>query len=185
MIGGAFSKVADDWLALSDVQKIQLFMSADDIIPTIDNLGSIGKFKIVLYDSQNYSSATNISAVAPDQTILPEQLISLAAFDSINSIIPVQTITKNVQDSTVSIRYAFTNNLTDYKVYNTSTSTWDTIDITNMPTLGMTLAQVTAVTKTQWASLLFVNGSDGLGISFFMSKSYVSDVVNIDSISMT
>ena len=91
-------KVADNWDALSDTEKIALFESAGYEQPDIEDLRVIGKFRIVTYSKQNIKPSCLIEATPKPQIVLPKELLNIKQVEDINKI----TITKNIANNTTS-----------------------------------------------------------------------------------
>ena len=85
-------KVADNWDALSDIEKIALFESASYRQPDIEDLRAIGKFRIVTYSKQNIKPSCLVEATPKPQIVLPKELLNIKQVEDINKI----TITKNI-----------------------------------------------------------------------------------------
>lgn len=70
MSDSTFTKLADDWPALSDSEKVALFTATDGETPTVDELKTIGtKFKVLTYAADNDLQTCTVSAVPKE---LPE-----------------------------------------------------------------------------------------------------------------
>lgn len=91
-------KVADNWDALSDIEKIALFESASYEQSDIEDLRAIGKFRIVTYSKQNIKPSCLVEATPKPQIVLPKELLNIKQVEDINKI----TIIKNIANSTTS-----------------------------------------------------------------------------------
>lgn len=89
-------KVADNWDALSDTEKIALFESVGYNQPDIEDLRAIGKFRVVTYSKQNIKPSCLVEATPKPQIVLPKELLNIKQVEDINKI----TITKNIANST-------------------------------------------------------------------------------------
>lgn len=91
-------KVADNWDALSDSEKIALFELVGYEQPDIEDLRAIGKFRIVTYSKQNIKPSCLVEATPKPQIVLPKELLNIKQVEDINKI----TIIKNIANSTTS-----------------------------------------------------------------------------------
>lgn len=84
-------KVADNWDALSDAEKIALFEAAGYEQPEIEDLRALGKFRVVAYSKENEQVTCNLVATPKVQIVLPKDLLNIKQVEDINKI----TITQN------------------------------------------------------------------------------------------
>ena len=99
-MSGTFQKVADDWTALTDAQKIALFKATNCYeTATPEQLATLGKFRIVTYSEGNSQPSCTVTALPKDQIVLPKELISTKAFENVDSITP--TVTNNTTTAIV------------------------------------------------------------------------------------
>nr|DAQ27926.1 MAG TPA: Concanavalin A-like lectin/glucanase superfamily protein [Caudoviricetes sp.] len=87
-------KVADNWDALSDTEKVALFEAASYAQPEIEDLRKLGKFRVVTYSKDNEQAICSISATPKVQIVLPKDLLNIKQVEDINKI----TITQNKVD---------------------------------------------------------------------------------------
>lgn len=83
-------KVADNWDALSDTEKIALFEGASYAQPEIEDLRKLGKFKVVTYSKENEQLTCNIVATPKVQIVLPKDLLNIKQVEDITKITIVQ-----------------------------------------------------------------------------------------------
>ena len=88
-------KVAENWDALSDSEKIALFESAGYEQPELEELKKLGKFRVVTYSKKNEKVECSLSATPKVQIILPKELLNIKQTEDINKI----TITQNKVES--------------------------------------------------------------------------------------
>lgn len=88
-------KVADNWDALSDAEKIALFEAASYAQPEIEDLRALGKFRVVAYSKENEQVTCNLVATPKVQIVLPKDLLNIKQVEDINKI----TITQNKVES--------------------------------------------------------------------------------------
>ena len=91
-------KVADNWDALSDSEKIALFESARYELPHIEELRKLGKFRVATYSKENINAECSLSATPNAQIVLPKDLLNIKQVEDINKI----TITQNNEDKYIS-----------------------------------------------------------------------------------
>lgn len=181
VVSGTFQKVADDWTALTDAQKIALFKATNYETATPEQLATLGKFRIVTYSEDNSQPSCTVTALPKDQIVLPKELISTKAFENVDSITP--TVTNNT--TTAKVRFFLTNDLKTYYVYNSTTKAFDVIDATNSDTLltsGMSVSDFTGIDTT--ALNTFISKNVGIGIGFVLSSTTISDLTTVDNLAM-
>ena len=181
VVSGTFQKVADDWTALTDAQKIALFKATNYETATPEQLATLGKFRIVTYAEDNTQPSCVVTALPKDQIVLPKELISTKAFENVDSITP--TVTNNT--TTAKVRFFLTNDLKTYYVYNSTTKAFDVIDATNSDTLltsGMNASDFTGIDTT--ALNTFISKNVGIGIGFVLSSTTISDLTTVDNLAI-
>lgn len=87
-------KVADNWDALSDTEKVALFEAASYAQPEIEDLRALVKFRVVAYSKENEQVTCNVVATPKVQIVLPKDLLNIKQVEDINKI----TITQNKVD---------------------------------------------------------------------------------------
>lgn len=105
-------KVADNWDALSDSEKIALFEAASYEEPDVDELRRLGKFRVVTYSKANEKVGCSVLATPKVQIVLPKDLLNIKKVEDINKI----TIEQNKVDTQKKIDKVllhFDNNYTD------------------------------------------------------------------------
>lgn len=184
-------KVADNWDTLSDAQKVALFEAAGDEMPSIDDLKTLGKFKIVTYSTEQGQSTCTVMATPKTQIILPKELLNIKKVEDINKITITQTIKEEANPTgnpaVNDIRFAFTLNGTDYKVYDILQNTWEAIQTAEIPTKGLQKINVEAIPKAAWHEFITEGDTklpNKLGIAYSLSQRLVKDTVNIDDLSL-
>ena len=86
-------KVADNWDALSDTEKIALFEGASYEQPEVNELRKLGKFKVVTYSKENEQIGCSIVGAPKVQIVLPKDLLNIKQVEDINKITVTQNIT--------------------------------------------------------------------------------------------
>lgn len=99
MSNGTFVKVANNWNALTDAEKIALFKATNYEVPTAAELATLGKFKVVSYAESDDQPICQIRAVPKDQLVLPKGLIAIDSFEGIDKA----TLTHDIKIGGVNI----------------------------------------------------------------------------------
>ena len=175
----SFQKLADDWTALSDSEKVALFTATEGEVPTIDELKTIGKFKIISYAEDNDIPLCVVSAVPKDQIILPKSLINLHAYETVHSIAMTSTVTSD----TASVKVALTKDLESYIVYDKATATWIDADISsaeNFANNGMDISDVAGIPETKVNEL----GMEGFAVALLMSTTSITDTCAVSVLTL-
>lgn len=180
MSDSTFTKLADDWTALTDSEKVALFTATDGEVPTVDELKTIGtKFKVLTYAEGNDLQTCTVSAVPKDQIILPNKLINLNAYETVHSI----SMTSTVTSDTASVKVAFTKDLKSYIVYDKATATWISADVSsveNFASSGMDISEVAGIPEAKVNEL----GMDGFAVALLMTKTNVSDDCTVSALTI-
>jgi hypothetical protein len=170
MSNGTFQQLAPDWNALSDEEKVALFTATNGETPTIDELKTIGKFKVLTYSEDNNLVECTVSAVPKDQLVLPKKLINLGGYEIVHSI----AVTSATTTSNSSVKVAFTKDLTTYIAYNKETATWQNVDATDVNTFStnaMDASEVANIPEAKIAEL----GMKGFAIAYALAETNVAD----------
>nr|DAP83023.1 MAG TPA: Concanavalin A-like lectin/glucanase superfamily protein [Caudoviricetes sp.] len=170
MSNGTFQQLATDWNALSNEEKVALFTATNGETPTVDELKTIGKFKILTYSEYNNLVECTVSAVPKDQLVLPKKLINLGGYEVVHSI----AVTSATTTSNSSVKVAFTKDLTTYIAYNKETATWQNVDATDVNTFSagaMDASEVANIPEAKIAEL----GMKGFAIAYALSETNVAD----------
>lgn len=170
MSNGTFQQLAPDWNALSDEEKVALFTATNGETPTVDELKTIGKFKILTYSEDNNLVECTVSAVPKDQLVLPKKLINLGGYEVVHSI----AVTSATTTSNSSVKVAFTKDLTTYIAYNKETATWQNVDATDVNTFSagaMAASEVANIPEAKIAEL----GMKGFAIAYALAETNVAD----------
>ena len=170
MSNGTFQQLATDWDALSNEEKVALFTATNGETPTVDELKTIGKFKILTYSEYNNLVECTVSAVPKDQLVLPKKLINLGGYEVVHSI----AVTSATTTSNSSVKVAFTKDLTTYIAYNKETATWQNVDATDVNTFStnaMDASEVANIPEAKIAEL----GMKGFAIAYALAETNVAD----------
>ena len=170
MSNGTFQQLASDWNALSDAEKVALFTATNGETPTVDELKTIGKFKVLTYSEDNNLVECTVSAVPKDQLVLPKKLINLGGYEVVHGI----AVTSTTTASNSAVKVAFTKDLTTYIAYNKETATWQNVDASSVDTFSagaMDASEVANIPETKIAEL----GMNGFAIAYSLSETNVAD----------
>ena len=175
-----FSKLSDNWSALTDTEKVALFTATNNAVASVDELKTIGtKFKVLSYADENDVQTCVVSAVPKDQIILPNKLINLNAYETVHSI----SMTSTVTSDTASVKVAFTKDLTTYIAYDKATATWVSADVSsveNFASSGMDISEVAGIPEAKVNEL----GMNGFAVALLMSKTNVSDDCTVSALTI-
>jgi len=146
--GTSLTNLTNNWSGLTNAEKEALVPSFSIEIPSIQDLASISPFRVL---TDNASSVNvKVTGQPKTQTITPTSLINTGALSTVQSI----NITNTITD--VTVKFAITTDLTTYKVYDATNSTWKIS--TNIEEDGMSIAQINALTPEILALLDVSNG---------------------------
>lgn len=197
------TQVAESWSSLTDSEKESLFVNSSDV-DFLNAAKAIGTFQVMVYANYETVSTCTVhearpfstfqiltyteEAIAPicemvfvpaNQLVVPQGLISLADYETINSV----TLTATTSGS-ADIRYAVTNNLSTYYTYNSTDGEWQTVTATAAGVIanGMTASEVAAVPSEAWSELAGVN--EGLGFAYALSMTDTEEDCYVDAITL-
>lgn len=170
MSNGTFQQLAPDWNALSDAEKAALFTATNGEVPTISDLKTIGKFRVLTYAEDNDLQTCTVSAVPNDQLMLPQKLINLSAYEALHSI----SVTSSTTTANSSVKVAFTKDLTNYIAYNKQTASWDSVDVTDANTFSARAMDASDVANIPEVKLQEL-GMKGFALAYLLSETNVAD----------
>ena len=170
MSNGTFQQLAPDWNALSDEEKVALFTATNGETPTVDELKTIGKFKILTYSEYNDLVECTVSAVPKDQLVLPKKLINLGGYEVVHSI----AVTSATTTSNSSVKVALTKDLTTYIAYDKETAAWQNVDATDVNTFSINAMDASEVANIPEAKIAEL-GMKGFAIAYALSETNVAD----------
>ena len=98
-----FTKITDNFNSITDTEKVALFKATDYNTPTVNELSSIGKFKVLSYAESNEHIKCSIIGVPKNQMVLPNGLINLESFEGIDKA----TLGVNIKSINQSINMRF------------------------------------------------------------------------------
>jgi hypothetical protein len=178
IIDGELVKVADDWTALTDEEKIAIFDDLDEGDPgEIEDIAALGSVRVYSYREDEQRLNVSLKAVPPAKIILPEGLIPTGVFDAINFITFTGVFTAA---SGGFIKFAFTTDNETYKVYDGSA--WQTMAPGDFAAEGMTETQVGALDGAAFTALSA--GASGIGIGFYISQEAAEDNLRLDTLTI-
>lgn len=105
-------KVADNWDALSDSDKVSLFESASISYPSVEELRSLGKFKVATYGKTNEKPVCVLKGTPKAQVVLPKDLLSIKQVEDINKV-SIKQVIKNDQKNFTQCLLHFENDSSD------------------------------------------------------------------------
>ena len=146
--GTSLTNLTTNWNELTSSEKEALVESFSAEIPSIQDLVSISPFRVLTDDTSLLN--VKVTGQPNPQIIEPTSLINTGSVSTVQSI----NITNTITDATV--KFAITTDLTTYKVYDATNSTWKIS--TNIEEDGMSIAQINALTPEILALLDISNG---------------------------
>lgn len=170
MSNGTFQQLAPDWNTLSDEEKVALFTATNGETPTVDELKTIGKFKILTYSEDNALVECTVSAVPKDQLVLPKKLINLGGYEVVHSV----AVTSATTTPNSSVKVAFTKDLTTYIAYDKETATWRNVDVTDVNTFSTNAMDASEVANIPEAKITEL-GMNGFAVAYSLSETNVTD----------
>jgi hypothetical protein len=177
---GTFSKLSDNWATITDKEKITLFTNTNGKQPTIADLQTIGtSCSLMAYTDDDNRQDCKLRALPNVQFIKPKNLINLHAYESITNMSVTSDISTNA-----TLRILVTTDLATYKYFDTASSTWKAVDITdinNVKQYGMSASVMKALTTDNLALL----GMDNIGFAYYLEISDITDTCNVDALVLT
>lgn len=171
----SFKKLANNWSALSDSDKIALFEGTDYNVPTGAELMALNEpFRVVVYDPVSTGQQLYVNAIPQAQLALPKELIDTSSFATIDNITLDCAITGGGK-----IRVAVTNDLVNYKVYNGTAGTWDAILPQDILDNGMSPSQINSLLQSNW-NLLNIEG--GVAFAYVLDITNPTDSADVDAV---
>ena len=156
---GTFSKLSDNWATITDKEKITLFTNTNGKQPTIADLQTIGtSCSLMAYTDDDNRQDCKLRALPNAQFIKPKNLINLHAYESITNMSVTSDISTNA-----TLRILVTTDLATYKYFDTASSTWKAVDITdinNVKQYGMSASVMKALMESMSAGGLNVAEED-------------------------
>lgn len=175
-----FTKLADNWDALTEAEKIALFESTDYEVPTIADLKALGKFKVLTLSDLPDQQTLQVRAVPKPQLVLPKGLISLDSFAGIKQVRTTATVSANA-----SCRILVTTDLSSYYTYDAVTTQWTKVDVNDVSaiTAGIDAADLANIPATAWDVL--TSGAKGIGFAYRLNIDQTADICEVDTLEMT
>ena len=173
-----WQKLANDWDALSDADKIALFEGTAHNVPTGAELMALNEpFKVAIYDVVQTGQHLYIEGIPKRQTIVPNTLISTQMFETIDRI-----SLDFAMSGDGDIKVALTVNLVDYFVYNDSTAQWNLIALSDIDTLGMSPVALNSYGQSVWNKL---DLRGGVAFAYSLEIDNKTDEADVDTLNFT
>lgn len=168
--------VANNYTQLTNAEKANLLSAANEALPTVAEIESLGEFTIVTtYPNGGFV----LSAIPNDLLVLPKDTFG-SNFENIDSVTITQTESGNGK-----IRYVVTPDLETYYTWDSINNAFveiSTLDAATVLSDGMTAAQIATIPATAWATVK--DPLNGLGIGFALSITDTTDTAEIDNLQM-
>ena len=175
---GIFDKLATNWSSKSDSDKLALIKAVKNF-PTISDLSTIGKFKVISMSGDTPVTNTTVTAIPKTQTVYPTKLIKTSPFEKLNSV-SINATSSGAGD----IKVAVTTDLATYKVWDKVTLAWIDIPKTDVATRGMSVADVSTLTDTEWNMLVSYGVGDGIAFAYSLDITADTDKAEIDELTL-
>ena len=175
---GIFDKLATNWSSKSDSDKLALIKAVEKF-PTISDLSTIGKFKVISMNGDTPVTNTTVTAIPKTQTVYPTKLIKTSPFEKLNSV-SINATSSGAGD----IKVAVTTDLATYKVWDKVTLAWIDIPKSDIATRGMSVADVSALTDTEWNMLVSYGVGDGIAFAYSLDITADTDKAEIDELTL-
>ena len=169
-----WTKLADNWDALSDTERVALFQNLSSDTSSLADLQALGKFKIAVLTDSNISYKNIVVSGAHKRTVVePKEVFSVDAYAKINSI----TLNYNTSGSG-NVGIAVSKDLATYFIYDAGA--WK--EINKDTDAFMSPAIFNGLTDAEWQTLL---GTDTtLGIAYSLEIQDTTDVAEVDSLTL-
>lgn len=163
-----FSRLAEDYTQLTDLEKCLLFTDSGE--PDISDLGILAMpINAVVGSVDDENKTYTITALPNGQLVTPD---TLTAIPSGYNISLVSVIAKG------NVKVAITKDGNVYEVYNFISKEWQTIDIEEIATKGMSSTEVGYILDSVWEEY---NPTE-LGFVFYMEADSVDDVAEVEKV---
>ena len=174
-----FKQLATNWSTKSDSDKLALLESIEDIIPSVSDLSTIGKFKVIAIKEGTPIIKTTVKAIPKTQIIYPTKLIKTAPFEKLNSV-SITATSSGAGD----IKVAVTTDLSTYKVWDKVTLAWIDIPKSDVATRGMSVSDISTLTDTEWNMLVSYGVGDGIAFAYSLDINADTDKAEIDALTL-
>lgn len=174
-----FTKLVDNWDALTEAEKLALFESTDYEVPTIADLKALGKFKVLTLSDIPEQQTLQLKAAPKAKLVLPRQLTSIDSFEKVQQVKAAANVSVNA-----SCRILVTTNLKDYYTYDALEMQWGQVDITGEITgdVWINAADITSIPTAAWDSLL--KGKAGVGFAYLLEIEETTDHCDVDRLEL-
>lgn len=174
---GVFGVVANDWTALTDAEKQDVFANYGIGNPSSLNMASItDKFSVLILGDNNVP-VVNMDAIPTPKIITQNELYDISAYEHLDAV----TLTSN-KSGNGEVKIAVTKDLSTYYVYDNTNNVWSSINLADIGTDGMTQQQLNSISESDWHT--FSDGIDGIGFAYYIEMSDITDIAEIDNISI-
>ncbi len=179
VVNDVLTKVSEDWSALTDADKQNLFKSGEQSIAKATALKPLQKFKILAYTLGKEERATlKISAVPFDKILFPVGLLPIDSFEGIDKV-----SIKGKFSGKGKCKVLVTTDLTHYKTL--KDGIWQNIDPTNIAAVksdGIDTQTISSITRSEWDAL--TTEEVGIGFAYLPMIESISDQCEIDELIM-
>lgn len=178
----AFTKLTDNWSALTETEKTAMFEATNHEVPTLENLKTLDKFKVLTLFDLPDQQMLRVRAVPKPQLVLPKGLIPLDSFAGIKQVKATATVS-----TSAACRILVTTDLSSYYTYDAAAEQWTEvdIDITDAPTItaGIEAVDLANIPAVAWNAM--ISGAKGIGFAYLLDLQQTADVCEVDELHMT
>lgn len=175
----AFTKLTDNWSALTETEKTAMFEATNHEVPTLENLKTLDKFKVLTLSDLSDKQTLQVRAVPKPQLVLPKGLIPLDSFAGIKQMRATATMS-----TSAACWILVTTDLSSYYTYDAVTAQWNKVDITDVSaiTKGIEAADLANIPAVAWDTL--VSGAKGIGFAYLLNIEQTADICEVDTLEM-
>lgn len=171
-----FTKLADDWTALSSEEKKALFESTAYETASADDLAALGRFKILNFSDSIEKPELSLRAVPKDRLVFPREYTRVESFEGVNKA----TLTETLSGNGI-CKLLVTDDMKKYQTYDFAANEWKVVDHTDIEAVkstGINAAKFADIDRASWDRLL--HGKSGIGFAYLIGIDHVADQCAID-----
>lgn len=180
MSENTFTKLAEDWTVLSNIEKKSLFEATNYETASVDELATLRKFKVLNYSDIKEKPKLTVSAAPEGKLIFHREFAHIESFESINKA----TLTKTLSSNGI-CKLLVTDDMKKYKTYDFDTNTWEVVDHTDLKAVklnGIDADKFSDIDSEGWDKLL--KGKSGIGFAYLIEINNVGDQCAIDKMAL-
>lgn len=175
-----FTKLADNWDALTESEKLALFESTDYEVPTVADLATLGKFKVLTLSDLPEQQTMQVKAVPKPQLVLPKGLIPLDSFAGIKQVKATATVSAGAVCGIM-----VTTDLATYYAYDAAAAAdWIETSVSDVSAMtSIDAADLANIPAEAWDAL--TSDAEGIGFAYLLNTEHTTDICEVDTLEMT